>query len=310
MSKAVTSDDSSNDPNPLTFTEIEIPVPWGKIAAMTCGDSSSHPILCLHGLLDNSASFDRLMHALSLKSHFFVSIDLPGHGKSSHLEPGTQYRFLDFLTVVLRIKQYFQWERFSIIGHEMGGLLGLYFAAYFPKAVEKLVVLNPVCYLTRNKDQSQRFIKTAETAYKVQHQPKEITFTTLTDALDYILNLRKTKLSSELLPVLLRNVCPVGNVYMLSIDSRISALEFPVISEKQLYQIFNKITCELFIITSSDKREDFKMLPVAYFTRLFKKNCERFGTITLKGDTDLHLHKPKTVSSQVRQLFLDFRSSL
>jgi len=44
--------------------EILIPVPWGFVAGKVYGDSSNHPVLCLHGWLDNCNTFDPLIPLL------------------------------------------------------------------------------------------------------------------------------------------------------------------------------------------------------------------------------------------------------
>ncbi|CAG7817538.1 unnamed protein product [Allacma fusca] len=69
------------------FTEIAIQVPWGHVSGKTWGDVNGIPVLGLHGWTDNAGTFDRLAPLLP-KSLYFVAIDLPGHGRSSHHPEG------------------------------------------------------------------------------------------------------------------------------------------------------------------------------------------------------------------------------
>jgi alpha-beta hydrolase superfamily lysophospholipase len=50
----------------------------------------------VHGLLDNAGSFEPLVQLLP-PGHVLTCLDLPGHGRSSHLPPGTNYHLLDTL---------------------------------------------------------------------------------------------------------------------------------------------------------------------------------------------------------------------
>lgn len=40
------------------WEEIEIPVPWGKVAGKWYGSRNRQPIIALHGWQDNSGTFD------------------------------------------------------------------------------------------------------------------------------------------------------------------------------------------------------------------------------------------------------------
>ena len=109
-----------------------------------------HRILCLHGFLDNCRTFHLLAPYLisRLPDHELVALDFPGHGLSSHPSPDHPPR----ITTISEIAYYvfeavnaLEWgeERpFSIIGHSLGGAVGVYYAATFGDHVEKLVNLD------------------------------------------------------------------------------------------------------------------------------------------------------------------------
>eukprot|EP00088_Acartia_fossae_P054686 TRINITY_DN6302_c0_g1_i7.p1 TRINITY_DN6302_c0_g1~~TRINITY_DN6302_c0_g1_i7.p1 ORF type:complete len:325 (-),score=56.57 TRINITY_DN6302_c0_g1_i7:456-1430(-) len=129
------------------FREIEIPVPWGKIAGKSWGDENGKPWLGLHGWLDNSGSLDLLAKDWP-EGHHLVAIDFPGHGFSSHLPDGAMYHYLESSVTIERIRRHFNWDKLSLIGHSMGGGLSACYTGLFPEKVDTLIMIDlvkPVC---------------------------------------------------------------------------------------------------------------------------------------------------------------------
>nr|CAB3265983.1 serine hydrolase-like protein [Phallusia mammillata] len=121
--------------------EVEIPVPWGIIAGKTYGDPTKFPVLCTHGWLDNCNTFDALIPHLP-QDNFFVMIDFPGHGSSSPLHKGMTYTMYLYISVLQRVVKYYNWEKFSILGHSLGGNVGALFSGTYPETVDKLILID------------------------------------------------------------------------------------------------------------------------------------------------------------------------
>jgi len=129
------------------FKEIEIPVPWGKISGKSWGDGDGHPWLGLHGWLDNCGSLDLIAKDWPA-GHKIVAIDYPGHGFSSHLPEGSMYHYLEGSVVIERIRKHFKWDKFSLVGHSMGGGLSAFYSGLFPDKVDHAIMIDlvrPVC---------------------------------------------------------------------------------------------------------------------------------------------------------------------
>ena len=84
-------------------------------------------VLCLHGWLDNAASFDRLApHLAAALGATVVALDFHGHGASSHRPPhaGFGYSFEDHACAVVGVLRELGWSRDShdvtVVGHSMG----------------------------------------------------------------------------------------------------------------------------------------------------------------------------------------------
>ncbi|NWJ11641.1 SEHL2 protein, partial [Crypturellus undulatus] len=157
------------------FSELKVPVPWGHVAAKAWGPPQGHPVLCLHGWLDNANTFDTLIpllptggsglwrrpctvlqgcviHVLCLSGHRYVAMDFSGHGLSSHRPAGSLYYFMDYVSEVRRVAAALQWRRFTLVGHSMGGSVAGMFCLLYPEMVDKLILLESLGFLLAPED--------------------------------------------------------------------------------------------------------------------------------------------------------------
>ena len=113
---------------------------WGQE-----GVSKGRRVLALHGWLDNSNSFAHLGPYLGSRGFDFVALDIPGHGLSSRLSPGTH--FFPYCVEMLRaVMEQLRWdgEKSTLIGHSMGGAIAMVFNGCFPELVHKAVLIDQV----------------------------------------------------------------------------------------------------------------------------------------------------------------------
>ena len=117
--------------------EQRIVLPHLALSAQVWGDEALPPLLALHGWLDNAGSFALL--APRLASRFqVIALDLPGHGHSDHLAPGTSYHYVDYVRVVLAVADALRLDRYSLLGHSLGAGIAALAAAAMPERVERL----------------------------------------------------------------------------------------------------------------------------------------------------------------------------
>ena len=118
--------------------EFHVDIPIGRIAGLR-NDGDGPRVLALHGWLDNAASFIPLaqhLHGIDL-----VAIDQPGHGRSAHLPPGTDYSFVGAINAILDVADGLGWQQFALLGHSMGGGISSLIAAACPERIERLVAI-------------------------------------------------------------------------------------------------------------------------------------------------------------------------
>ena len=107
------------------------------------GPDSGPPLILLHGITANWTTFMPLAATLSQRWHIYA-LDFRGHGKSSRVSG--QYRLVDHDEDTLQfIRSNFD-EPPTIIGHSLGGMVGIMLAAQHPELVRALIVGDSLLY--------------------------------------------------------------------------------------------------------------------------------------------------------------------
>jgi pimeloyl-ACP methyl ester carboxylesterase len=106
------------------------------------GAANGHTVLLLHGNNFGGFYFKAIIDDLTKEGFRVITPDQIGYGRSS--KPITPYNFNSQARNTWRILQHEKIERVSIIGHSMGGMLAARIATQYPKAVERVVIYNPI----------------------------------------------------------------------------------------------------------------------------------------------------------------------
>ena len=141
----------------MQANELSLTLPWGKLAGLHWPRPGAPRVLCLHGWLDNAASFVPL--AAFLSDFDLVALDFAGHGLSAYRPAASRYYFPEYLYDLDAAMDNLGWEQCHIIGHSMGGGAASSFAAALPERVARLVLLDAVGALTRPVDQTARQLR-------------------------------------------------------------------------------------------------------------------------------------------------------
>lgn len=96
-------------------------------------------VVLLHGFLENKKMWQEYVDLFS-KNNRVINIDLLGHGETECL--GYVHEMEDNANVVNEVLEHLQIEKAIILGHSMGGYVGLAFAELYPSKIKKLVLLN------------------------------------------------------------------------------------------------------------------------------------------------------------------------
>ncbi|UJR15471.1 hypothetical protein I4U23_002414 [Adineta vaga] len=139
----------------MNITKCDVQCIWGGtltgviLKSNTVENDKSGPttkIIGIHGWLDNLNSLLPLAKQL-LHRHPNYEIylyDRAGHGFSSHLPKGFDYSAIQNAQDLRTVVQSLGWnkEKFSIIGHSYGAMLGIIYAASYSEEVSCLVAID------------------------------------------------------------------------------------------------------------------------------------------------------------------------
>lgn len=109
------------------------------------GNRDAPPLLLVHGGRDHCRSWDLIARSLQPDFHVLAP-DLRGHGDSDWTKGGS-YALTEYVYDLSRLVGGSAAEKVTIVGHSMGGMVGLIFAGTFPDRVSALVVLDGVTVL-------------------------------------------------------------------------------------------------------------------------------------------------------------------
>lgn len=109
------------------------------------GPAEGEAILCLHGILEQGASWDGTADSLAAQGFHVIAPDLRGHGRSAHAGPDGGYQLLDFLADIDQLSQLLARDRpLVLVGHSMGAVLSAVLASLRPQRFRGLVLVEPV----------------------------------------------------------------------------------------------------------------------------------------------------------------------
>jgi pimeloyl-ACP methyl ester carboxylesterase len=118
-------------------------VKWGE---------QGRPIVCVHGLTANAFCYQAYADNLA-RDHQLYAYDLRGRGDSDKPEYG--YSVPIHTNDLAKLIDILGLERPVLIGHSLGALIALYFAAHYPEKLSKLVLVDAGAPLPWNTPQEQ-----------------------------------------------------------------------------------------------------------------------------------------------------------
>lgn len=278
----------------LAPQEIEIQLSDITIRGLSSVDvSTSAPrVLCLHGWLDNANSFYPLLPLLP-KLHC-VAIDMPGHGRSSHLQHRVPYTIANSAHYVLQVANELGWDEFSIVGHSLGGCIAPICAIAEPMKVKNLVsidalgpIAEPASALPARLGRFHReMIHRSETPSRV--------FSDLDQAISSRLNATKMNRASARLIVERQTENTNNGELRWSFDTKLRVASPSYFTEDQVQSILQSIQCPTLCIIAANG-----FLAHSEHLEQRRRCIDSLKCVRLPGNHHLHMDDPPPVADAI-----------
>src|SRR5689334_7573483 len=125
----------------MTITERSIAVGPVELAVREAGQGG-RPLLLVHGFTGAATDFTDFLEPLADAGWHAVAPDLRGHGRSSHPTDETDYSFELFSGDVLGLADALGFDRFTLLGHSMGGMIVQVLTLSAPERIEALILMD------------------------------------------------------------------------------------------------------------------------------------------------------------------------
>ena len=118
-----------------------------KLHYLDYGGEGGRPMLFVHGGAAHAHWFDFVASGFTA-DHHVLALDLRGHGDSDRADPPA-YAYRDYADDVHAFAEALDLEDFTLVGHSMGGVVSLVYAANHSGRLGRLVVVDSRMHMSR-----------------------------------------------------------------------------------------------------------------------------------------------------------------
>lgn len=288
---------------------------WGFIAAKWYGPEDIRPIVCLHGWQDNAGTFDTLIPKLP-QQFSYLSIDLPGHGFSSHLPPGMMYSMLNFIHTINHIQKHYKWDKLSFCSHSMGAIISQLYASLYPDRCDLLIcldgLLKPSSHSVEVAIEHVRRIGddflSLDQLSRSGKEPPSYTHGEIVERWT-----KENGLPSEALEHLIKRgvnqskIDPNHFHFSRDIRLKIMAMGSNTMTEETHYKLMQRIKAPFLFINANKSGEFVGIERYQKSLDILTTNNPKFQYLTVPGDHHCHLSHPTLVSGHITNFINKYR---
>jgi pimeloyl-ACP methyl ester carboxylesterase len=284
--------------NPISPNqEIKIELyPNQHIAAQKYGNSGL-PVLAIHGWLDNSSSFERLIPLLTPELQI-CAVDLPGHGFSSHKPEGQYFHMTDVVIDLFRFADLMGWKTFALLGHSLGACIASLMAGTFPDRIKGVALIDGLGPLTGQAEDSPKQLKKAISGYVRLASKKLRDFRFVEEAILARMQ-GATALTEQAAKILLqRGLTKTASGWQWSTDPKLLLPTPDIMTEDQALYFLSEITAPTCLIRP---KEGYPFPLARMQTRMHQ--LKLLSVIEVPGNHHVHLEQPELVAPHLNAFF-------
>jgi len=270
--------------------------------------SSENKILAVHGWLDNSNSFDKLIPLLIEscgKSLRIVCFDFPGHGWSDHKPPSAAYYTVGYLEDIADIADALEWSKFILMGHSLGAIVSALFTSISDR-VEKLILIDSLVPRTFDASQLPGELKAYINDRSRMMSRKARYYASMNE---YIERVKQSNphIEEESIKILAKRGTEQTNEGIrFKHDARLGSFNSPFrYTKEQVCAFLKAIECPVLLFWGEKKFYDFELKNMIEFEQLIKNLTKYYIPGT---GHHLHLDNPQCIYKEIIT-FLDEKPS-
>lgn len=281
-----------------TYKQFTLDLPFGKINAQRNNTQSNTRILCLHGWLDNYASFKPLFS--HLEAYECVAVDLIGHGQSTHRAPESLNHYVDYVRDIKLILKALNWDSCHLVGHSMGGAIGLICASVYPQHIASLTMIDALHPISLNTDDAPKQLKKSLEQFENWDANRQRIFPSLEDAVQSRLSASPFSQTYDNAKLLMQYATEKTNEgYRLRSDARLNFRSPIMLSLTQIEAFIQAVKQPTLAILASDG--------IIHRYRTLERTLALYQDINIQhvsGGHHIHMEKPHEIS-HIIQSFID-----
>ncbi|HAU1322253.1 TPA: alpha/beta hydrolase [Legionella pneumophila] len=276
-----------------SYQERQVKIPGFTIALKIWNSENPNPVLCLHGKMDNAASFDLLAPLLSDRQ--VVAVDYPGTGLSSHYAEGVVPHWKNDAFLMCHVIKALGWKSFDIIAHSLGSFLAAVLAIARPKQVNKLVfldILGPTVHIIEN---SMAYLPLNIESYLISGKQPRTVFASRDAAIKDRMNIGNISYQAAQ-ALVQRGTKQDKEGWVWTFDPRLRCISSTIPHEDEIRAMFRAIDVPVCLILANQG--------VSYPDSVFKGRCQAIKNLTIyrvQGGHHVHMDDPAPVAEIISQ---------
>ena len=252
-------------------------------------------MVMLHGWQDNAASFTPLFAKLAEHYHV-IAIDWPGHGLSVPRAADNFYHFIDYVDDLAQLVTLLGQPKVALVGHSMGALVAVCFAAAFSEQVASLNLIEglaPLSEATLNTPDRLRQGIQSRQRYRARAQQREgRSMATFQQALELRCSVNDLQ-PEQIQPVVERAVYQRNGRWYWRHDNRLRCDSLYRMSPEHVQALIAAVSCPVLSIIGQTGYRGLKLEQPA------NQGWQQLKQIEVAGGHHCHLQSPERVTEEI-----------